>query len=265
MSKPLILVSNDDSYRAKGVHVLVDRLIAFGDVVAVCPELPQSGKSMAITVNDPLRINRLPDYKGARMYSVSGTPADCIKLAMHYILDRRPDMVATGINHGSNAAVNVLYSGTMGAAMEGTVFGLPSVGFSLTDHSHDADFTPCLRAVDIITDFILRNGLPQGIALNINVPDTGKTVPTEMRVAVPCRGKWNDEYREYTDPWGKKFYWLTGEYVNDEPDNQSTDIWMLEHGIISAVPVEAERIPGACPEVGWLAEACRQYNAGNAK
>ena len=132
MKRPLILVSNDDSYMARGVHALIDRLTLLGDVVAVCPLHPQSGQSMAITVNSPLRITRIPDYNGARMYHVSGTPVDCIKLAMHHILDSRPDLVVTGINHGSNSAINVLYSGTMGAAMEGAAFGIPSIGFSLT-------------------------------------------------------------------------------------------------------------------------------------
>ena len=150
MKRPLILVSNDDSYMARGVHALIDRLTLLGDVVAVCPLHPQSGQSMAITVNSPLRITRIPDYNGARMYHVSGTPVDCIKLAMHHILDSRPDLVVTGINHGSNSAINVLYSGTMGAAMEGAAFGIPSIGFSLTDHSADADFTPCLRAIDVL-------------------------------------------------------------------------------------------------------------------
>ena len=141
--RPLILVSNDDSYTAKGVHVLIDRLVKFGDVVAVCPQYPHSGQSMAISINSPLRILEQPDYNGARMFAVNGTPVDCVKLSMHHILGRRPDLVVAGINHGSNAAVNVLYSGTMGAAMEGAVFGIPSIGFSLTDHDPEADFSPC--------------------------------------------------------------------------------------------------------------------------
>lgn len=254
----MILVSNDDSYQANGVHILVDILSKYGDVVAVCPLHPQSGQSMAITVNSPLRINRLPDYHGAKMYNVSGTPVDCIKLAMHYILDLRPDLVVTGINHGSNSAVNVLYSGTMGSAMEGAVFGIPSVGFSLTDHAADADFTPCLLAVEVIVEMLLKNGLPQDVALNVNVPDING-VPEEMRICVPCRGRWNDEYREYTDPHGGKFYWLTGEYENLEPENQHTDEWALKHGMISVVAVNVERIPGSSTEVSWLDMATKVY------
>lgn len=256
--RPLILVSNDDCYQARGVHALIDRLVKYGDVVAVCPEQPQSGQSMAITVNSPLRINELAPYNGARMLNVSGTPVDCIKLSMHHILGRRPDLVVTGINHGSNAAINVLYSGTMGAAMEGCAFGIPSIGFSLTDHSADADFTPCLKAIDILVEETLHHGLPRDVCLNVNVPNI-TSVPKEMRKAEPCRGMWNDEYKEYTDPHGKKFYWLTGEYINEEPDNDQTDEWMLDHGIISVVPVAIERSINICRDVEWLEEACERY------
>lgn len=259
--RPLILVSNDDSYSARGVHVLIDRLVKFGDVIAVCPQHPQSGQSMAITVNEPLRIHELEDYNGARMFKVSGTPVDCIKLSMHHILPRRPSLVATGINHGSNSAINVLYSGTMGAAMEGAAFGIPSIGFSLTDHSMQADFTPCLKAIDILAEETLRNGLPEDIALNVNVPNI-KGTPEQMRLCTPCRGRWNDEYQEYTDPSGRKFYWLTGEYENLEPDNELTDEWALAHGMVSVVPVAIERSADVCREVGWLQNAINRYNLG---
>lgn len=256
--KPLILVSNDDSYSARGVHALIDRLLPFGDVVAVCPAAPQSGQSMALTVNQPLFINPLPDYKGAKMFNVTGTPVDCIKVSMHHILGRRPDLVVTGINHGSNAAVNVLYSGTMGAAMEGCVFGIPSIGFSLTDHSADADFTPCFKAIDLLVSETLKNGLPQDICLNVNVPNV-KHTPEEMRICTPCRGRWNDEYQEYTDPFGRKFYWLTGMFENLEPDNDKTDEWALEHGMISVVPVAVERSATIDTKVDWLTDAVKKY------
>ncbi len=256
--RPLILVSNDDSYSAKGVRCLIDRLLPFGDVVAVCPDAPRSGQSMAITVNDALKLSEVPDYHGAKMYKVSGTPVDCVKLAMHHILPRRADLVVAGINHGSNSAVNVLYSGTMGAAMEGCAFGIPSIGFSLTDHSADADFTPCFKAIDLLVKEVLEHGLPEDICLNVNVPNIGKT-PDEMRLAVACRGKWNDEYREYTDPSGHKFYWLTGEYVNEEPDNEQTDEWCLSHGIISVVPICIERTAPITPSTEWLRSISEKY------
>lgn len=260
MERPLILISNDDSYRAPGVRYLVDRLLKLGDVVCVCPEHPQSGQSMALTVNSPLRITELPDYNGAKMYHVSGTPVDCIKLAMHHILDRRPALVATGINHGSNSAINVLYSGTMGAAMEGAAFGIPSIGFSLTDHSWEADFRPCLRAIDILCEAALKYGMPVDTALNVNVPNI-KTEPKGMKICVPCRGLWNDEYKEYLDPYGRKFYWLTGQFENLEPDNRETDEWALAHELVSVVPVGIERTAGSVPQIDWLPEAIERYNS----
>lgn len=259
---PLILVSNDDGYLARGVRFLIDRLVKFGDVVAICPDGPRSGQSMAITVNDALKVSRLPDYNGAKMYKVSGTPVDCVKLAMHTLLPRCPDLVVTGINHGSNSAVNVLYSGTMGAAMEGCAFGIPSIGFSLNDHSADADFTPCIDAVDILVEQTLEHGLPQNICLNVNIPKLNHA-PEGMKLAVACKGKWNDEYKEYTDPQGNKFYWLTGEYVNDEPDNDKTDEWCLTHGMVSIVPVALERTAPICSEIEWLREITAKYQANS--
>lgn len=239
-TRPLILVSNDDSINAAGVYALIDVLTDFGDVVAVCPSAPQSGQSMAISVNSPLRIEQVEDYHGASMYKVNGTPVDCVKIAMHAIITRRPDIVVSGINHGSNASINVLYSGTMGAAFEGCAFGIPSIGFSLTDHSPHADFAPCLPFVRRIVGNVLKKGLPEGIALNVNIPDS-IPYPTEMRVTNACNGNWSDEYQEYTDPHGKKFYWLTGKFVNGEPENEDTDEWCLAHGIVSVVPVSLDR------------------------
>lgn len=238
--RPLILVSNDDGIDAPGVHTLIDVLVEFGDVVTVCPETHMSGQSMALTCNSPLRITRLENYEGALMYKVNGTPVDCVKLAMYTVLDRKPDLVVSGINHGSNAAVNVVYSGTMGAAMEGCAIGIPSVGFSLTSHSYDADMKASIPFIRKIISGILRDGLPAGICLNVNIPDCVNG-PSGMRLTKACKGYWSDEYREYTDPNGKKFYWLTGKFVNVEPDNEDTDEWCLAHGIVSVVPVALDR------------------------
>jgi len=252
-NRPLILVSNDDGIQAKGVHVLIDTLVKFGDVVCVCPDSPRSGQSMALTVNAPLRICRIEDYNGAAMYKTNGTPVDCIKLAMHTILrGNRPDLVAAGINHGSNSAINVVYSGTMGATLEGCVFGIPSIGFSLTDHSHDADFSGCIPFIETIVDGTLRNSLPEGVCLNVNIPNT-PYYPEEMRVVRACRGNWSDEYKEYTDPNGEKFYWLTGKFINEEPDSTDTDEWCLSHGIVSIVPTMLDRTaPDTDSRLAWL-------------
>ena len=242
---PLILISNDDGYQARGVQILARLLSQLGKVVAVCPDGPQSGKSMAITVNQPLRVRRLDNRgDGVEWYAVNGTPADCIKLAMHTILrDHRPDMVCTGINHGSNAAVNVLYSGTMGAAFEGCAFGIPSVGFSLDDHSADADFTPMLPYVEKIARTVLENGLPKGVCLNVNAPATPEIKGARLTVA--CNGYWSDEYAEHIDDEGKPYYWLTGDFINSEPDNPDTDDAWMKKGYISIVPCATDRTTDA--------------------
>lgn len=239
-NKPLILVTNDDGIDAFGVHELIDRLLPFGDVIAVCPDSPRSAQSMALTVNAALRVTRVEDYNGAKMYKTNGTPVDCIKLAMHTVATRKPDLVVSGINHGSNASINVIYSGTMGAAFEGCAFGIPSIGFSLTDHSPAADFAPCYPFVDKIVNHVLKYGLPDGVCLNVNIPNS-VPYPSEMRVCRSAKGNWSDEYKEYTDPQGGKFYWLTGKFVNDEPDNEDTDEWCLAHGIVSVVPTMLDR------------------------
>ena len=207
---------------------------------------------MALTVNAPLRVRREDDVEGMEMYSVNGTPVDCVKLAVYSVLKgRRPDLVVAGINHGSNASINVVYSGTMGAAFEGCAFGIPSIGFSLTDHDPKADFAPCLPFVDALCDAVLSNGLPGGVCLNVNIPDS-KIAPEEMRLVRACKGNWSDEYSEYTYPQGHKFYWLTGKFRNDEPEATDTDQWCLDNGIVSVVPCMLDR---TAPDVilpSWL-------------
>lgn len=252
MSRPLILVSNDDGYQAGGVNTLVRHLSRLGDVVMVCPDSPRSGQSMAITVNTPLRLTSLPDIDGAKAYKTNGTPVDCIKLAMHTVCaHRRPNLIVSGINHGSNAAVNVVYSGTMGAAFEGCAFGIPSVAFSLTTHDHDADFSPCMPFVDAICRRVLEKGLPDGVCLNVNIP--AHCVPSRMRVVRAAKGKWSDEYKEYADPMGNPFYWLTGRFENEEPDACDTDEWSLAHGMVSVVPCKLDRTaPLISPD--WISE-----------
>ena len=249
--RPLILVSNDDGISAKGVHELVELLGEIGDVICVCPEQPQSGMSMALTVNSMLRVKRLEDYKGARMYQVSGTPVDCVKMAVDNLLDSYPDIVVSGINHGSNAAINVVYSGTMGAAFEGCAYGIPSIGFSLTSHAEDADFSPCYPFIRKIVQGVISNGLPDGVCLNVNFP-AGYDELKELRLTKSCNGRWNDHYKEYEDPSGHKFYWLAGRFENAEPSNEDTDEWCLAHGIVSVVPVMLDRTYRGEEKFSWL-------------
>lgn len=250
--RPLILVSNDDGYRARGVRELIDMLRPFGEIVAVCPEGPRSGGSMAITVNEALRLAEVPDFEGCKMYKVNGSPVDCVKLGFYVALGgRKPDLVVAGINHGSNSAVNVVYSGTMGATFEGCAFGVPSVGFSLTDHDPQADFSGCRPFVEKIVEMTLRNGLPAGMCLNVNVPNSVEA-PKEMRTVRAARGNWNDEYQRYTDPFGRPFYWLTGSFHNEEPEARDTDEWCLAHGIVSVVPTLLDRTAPASGQPEWL-------------
>lgn len=254
--KPLVLVTNDDGIEAPGVRRLIDCLAPFAQVVCVCPSHPRSGMSMALTVRDPLRIKRLEDYCGTPMYSVEGgTPADCVKIARYEILTRLPDMVASGINHGSNAGVNVLYSGTMGAALEGCALGVPSVGFSLTNHAMDADFASCFPFVRRICEAVLKAGLPDGICLNVNIPDC-TPAPTKMKIVRQCRSSWSDEYLKFSDPWNRPFYMIAGAFVNEEPENTDTDEWCMSHGVTAIVPVALDRtaaIPGIDGQEALLA------------
>lgn len=237
-ARKLVLISNDDSVAAPGLMRLIDCLPDDVDIIAVAPSAPQSGMSSAITVNAPLRIKSHPDYKNARIFSVTGTPVDCIKVAMHTIVPRRPDLVLSGINHGSNSGCNVVYSGTMGAVIEGCTIGIASCGFSLLHHSWSADFGPGMSFISKIVDELLKNGLPEGVCLNVNIP--AKVTPRGVKVCRAARSYWTDEYERYTDPTGNPFYMLTGRFVNREPDAADTDEYWLAGNYISAVPVYAD-------------------------
>ncbi len=249
----LILVSNDDGYRAKGVRELIGWLAEYGRVVAVCPDTGRSGQSMALTFNSPLRVARTESpVDGCEMWHCSGTPVDCIKIAQHTILNgEKPDLVVAGINHGSNSSVNVLYSGTMGAVFEGCSWNVPAVGFSLTDHNPDADFSACEDVVKRVVEGVLKNGLPDGICLNVNIPKAGKPgMPIKLTRA--CRGRWSEEFKKYDDPHGTPFYWLTGEFINEEPEATDTDEYAMAHGCASVVAEALNRTatPAETPE--WL-------------
>lgn len=238
--KPVILVSNDDGIDAKGVHKLIEALPEGCEIVCVCPDGPRSAQGMALTLSTAMRLTDMGTYHGAKMFKVNGTPVDCVKIGVDVVLKRLPDLVVAGINHGSNAAVNVIYSGTMGAVFEGCAFGIPSVGFSLTSHNPDADFEGCKPFIKDIVEKVIEKGLPDEICLNVNIPAVDP-YPTEMRLARSCRGKWVDNYAEFTDPQGETFYWLTGKFINGEPDATDTDEWCLDHGIVSVVPTLLDR------------------------
>ncbi len=237
--RPLILITNDDSLSARGINTLAEIASTFGDVVMVAPETPQSGKSSALTVNTPLTVTPRGEKEGVKIFGVNGTPVDCVKLSIYTVVDRKPDLLLSGINHGSNAAVNNIYSGTMGATMEGCIYGIPSVGFSLLDHSADADFKPIVPFVREIIAKVLANGLPEGICLNVNFPK-GCT-PLGVKTVRAAKGFWTEEYATYSTPHGTPFYLLTGKFHNEEPDNPDTDEYWLAKGYGTIVPIRPDQ------------------------
>lgn len=237
--KPLILITNDDGIHAPGVTYLAEYVADMADVIIVCPDRSQSGMSSAITVGAPLKVTAHPDRGTARVFSVSGTPVDCVKIAMHNIVPRRPDMILSGINHGSNSGTAITYSGTMGAVLEGCMVGIPSIGFSLLHHSLKADFSMAKPFIQQIVRTALANPLPYWTCLNVNIP--ALIVPKGIRACRAARGHWSEEYTRYTDPSGSPFYWLTGRFVNDEPQAKDTDEYWLSEGYISLVPVTPDQ------------------------
>ena len=228
MNERLILVTNDDGYDSRGIAAAIEVARRFGRVVVVAPETTQSGMSQAITMNTPLFLRRVRSEEGLDVYAFSGTPVDCVKMAFDYLLrGKRVDLVLSGINHGSNSAVNVLYSGTMGAAIEGSFYGCPAVGLSLTDYSADADFDAAALYGERILRRLLEGGVQPPLCLNVNVP-VGR--PEELRGIRLCRqnrGFWREEFYRHEDPRGREYFWLTGDFVNQEPEAEDTDEWAL--------------------------------------
>lgn len=236
--KPLILITNDDGLHAQGINELIDAVRDLGDIVVVAPDGPRSGMSGAITSLVPLRAHLVKEEPGLTIWSCTGTPVDCVKLGINELADKKPDLLLSGINHGSNAAVCVLYSGTVGAALEGCVFGVPSVAVSLTDHNHKADFSIAVKYARILAENVLRNGLPEGICLNLNIPHEGEV--KGLKVCTQTKGAWVNEFEESRDPSGKPVYWLTGYFSNQDPENQCTDEWALAQGYAAVVPLRID-------------------------
>jgi len=234
--RPLILVSNDDGITAPGIRALIEAVSELGEVVIVAPDAPQSGMGHAVTISKPLRLDKTDIYESLVAYQCSGTPADCVKLAVDKVLHRKPDLLVSGINHGSNSSINVLYSGTMSAAMEGAIEGIPSVGFSLCNFAYDADFTAAKKIVKIIAQNIIKNGLPVGTLLNVNIPNVSEKELNGVKICRQALAKWQEEFDERKDPNGRKYYWLTGKFVNRDK-GEDTDEWALANNFVSVVPV----------------------------
>lgn len=233
--RPLILLSNDDGYLAPGILFLIDVLRPFGDLVVVAPNSGRSGMSSAITVKVPLNLNLVSNESGLQVYRSNGTPVDCVKLALNQLLvNRKPDLLVSGINHGTNSSVAIHYSGTMGAVLEACMNGIPAIGLSLDDHTIDADFEPSRPYIRQLVEAVLEKGLPEGHCLNVNIP----VVPQlkGIRLCRQAKGRWVEEFDERNHPHGGKYYWLTGHFQNNEPEAGDTDMHAMGQGYISVVP-----------------------------
>ncbi|WP_320815845.1 5'/3'-nucleotidase SurE [Flavobacterium sp.] len=238
MNKPLILVTNDDSIISPGIRTLIAIMKTIGDVVVVAPDSPQSAMGHAITLNNTLHVDKVnldPDL--LHEYSCSGTPVDCVKMAVREILKRKPDLCVSGINHGSNSSINVIYSGTMSAAVEAGIQGIPAIGFSHLDYSWETNLELIKEWVKKITLEVLEKGLPEGVVLNVNFPKEKNGPIKGVKVCRQAKANWEEKFDKRTNPQGKEYYWLSGEFVNKDK-GQDTDEWALENGYASIVPVQ---------------------------
>jgi 5'-nucleotidase len=237
-AKPLILITNDDGVSAPGLRALIDVMAEIGDVLVVAPDKPQSGMGHAITINNTLYLNKLSKENDAiEEYSCSGTPVDCVKLAVNEILKRAPDLCVSGVNHGSNSSINVIYSGTMSAAIEAGVEGIPAIGFSLLDYDWNADFETMKPFIRKITLEVLENKLPKGVILNVNFPKLTKENINGIKICRQAKARWVEKFDKRQTPQGRDYYWLSGEFVNQDK-GEDTDEWALANGYISVVPVQ---------------------------
>jgi len=233
----LILVTNDDSVNAKGIHALVEVAKQFGEVVVVAPDKPQSGMGHAITIHDPLRLRKTTLFENTNAFACSGTPVDCVKLAIYEILHRKPDLILSGFNHGENSSTNVLYSGTMSAAIEGAMEGIPSIGFSLADYSPDADFESAKFYATKIVKEVLKSKMEKGICLNVNIPKLSFSEIKGIKVCSQAHAFWADRFEKRLDQFGQPYFWLTGEF-SDLDKRPNTDLHALKHGFVSVVPTQ---------------------------
>lgn len=236
--RPLILVTNDDGINAPGIRSLIEVMNTIGDVVVVAPDSPQSGMGHAITLDSTLYVERIYLNGASQIeYSCSGTPADCVKLALKEVLDRTPDICVSGINHGSNASINVIYSGTMSAAIEAGIEGIPAIGFSLLDYKWNADFNATKKYVKMITENALKHGMPNGIVLNVNIPNNTENNIKGIKICRQAKANWEETFDKRKNPQGKDYYWLSGKFVNLD-QGEDTDEWALDNGYVSIVPVQ---------------------------
>ena len=236
--KPVILITNDDGITAPGIRSLVEAVKNLGKVIVVAPDKPQSGMGHAITIGVPLRLNKVDELvEGVESWQTSGTPVDCVKLAVDKILHKKPDICLSGINHGANHSINVIYSGTMSAAMEASIEGIPSIGFSLLDYRYEADFEPAKHYVHEIVKSMIQQKKDKHFLLNVNIPSVPLKDIKGVKICRQAYAKYDESFDERLDPHGKKYYWLTGEFKNFDP-GEDTDVWALTNNYVSVVPVQ---------------------------
>ena len=236
--RPLILISNDDGYAASGIRQLTDMVRGLGEVVVVAPDSGRSGISMGFTGTTPIRVRLIQDDGDVKVYACSGTPCDCIKLAIAQLLPRRPDLILAGINHGDNAAINVHYSGTMAIALEGAMKRIPAIGFSSKKLSADADFSALRPTVQMMVKTVLEKGLPTGVCLNVNYPAAESF--KGIRICRMGLGDWVNEVELRTDPRDRDYYWVAGNFESHDHDDETTDTWALNHGYIAVTPTQLD-------------------------
>ncbi|HYF30425.1 MAG TPA: 5'/3'-nucleotidase SurE [Chitinophagaceae bacterium] len=235
--KPVILVTNDDGVTAPGIRNLVEAVKDLGKVVVVAPDKPQSGMGHAITIGHPLRLAAVNTFGDIEAYQCTGTPVDCVKLAVDKVLHRKPDLCVSGINHGANHSINVIYSGTMSAAVEAAIESIPSIGFSLLDYSIEADFTGARKYARLIVEEVLKTKMEKHMVLNVNFPAVDIKLIQGVKICRQAYAKYEEDFLERDDPHGRKYFWLTGDFVNMDK-GKDTDVWALEHNYVSVVPVQ---------------------------
>lgn len=238
--RPLILISNDDGADAQGIRELTRMLLPLGDLVVVAPDGPRSGAACSMTVTSPVSLRLLEHTDGLTRYACTGTPADCVKLALEHVVDRKPALMVSGINHGDNASVNVHYSGTMGAAMEACMKGIPAIGYSLRTRDKQCDFSPYAQAIVRIARHVLEHGLPQDTCLNVNFPQVERL--RGLSVCRMARGKWDTEWVPADEPGQFK---LTGHFTCLEPEAEDTDWWAMDHALGAVVPLQIDMTDNA--------------------
>lgn len=234
---PTILITNDDGITAPGIHNLVEAVKDLGKIVVVAPDRAQSGMGHAITIGHPLRMNKIDMFEGVESWQTSGTPVDCVKLAVDKVLHRKPDLCLSGINHGANHSINIIYSGTMSAAMEASIESIPSIGFSLLDYNIEADFEPAKHYVRMIVSSLLQKKMDKHTLLNVNIPSIPLELIRGVKICRQAYAKYQEDFMQRKDPQGKKYYWLTGAFVNFDK-GKDTDVWALDNNYVSVVPVQ---------------------------